>query len=118
MEVVVARIVAKRAVWKPITVLALALTAITRPAAVVDALAPRGPQLDVSSAAGLRLLVAEENTDPELRVILPGRPASDTTIRVLFPEHVTAMKHGETDAAQLYLFRPGQRRPRPEWRVS
>jgi hypothetical protein len=52
-------------------------------------------QLAVSVANGLRLLVAEENTDPELRVVLPGRPSSDEAIRGLFPEHVTVLKHGD-----------------------
>jgi hypothetical protein len=34
---------------------------------------------------------------------------------VLFPEHVTAVKHASTIAEQLYLFRPGQQGERPEW---
>src|SRR5271163_1947077 len=48
----------------------------------------------LQNTAGLRLLVAEENTAPTLRIVLPGHPDSDRAIEVLFPEHVTVRKHG------------------------
>ena len=70
----------------------------------------------VQNPDGLKLLIATENTDPTLRVVLPGHATSDRSIEVLFPEHVTAVKQGSTIARQLYLFRPGQQGERPAWR--
>jgi hypothetical protein len=60
-------------------------------------------------------VVAGENADPTLHVVLPGLPDSDRTIAVLFPEHVTARKKGSSEAEHLYLFRPGQTGQRPVW---
>ena len=59
--------------------------------------------LPIQNAAGLRLLVATDHTSPVLRVILPGRPTSDRSIEILFPEHVTVVKQGQRSAQQLYL---------------
>src|SRR5213080_2660596 len=72
------------------------------------------PPLQVSS--GLQLLIDQENAAPTLRVILPGRSASDRTIEILFPEHITAVQHGSTTPQQLYRWRPGLGINRPEWR--
>ena len=74
--------------------------------------------LPIQNAAGLRLLVATDHTSPVLRVILPGRPTSDRSIEILFPEHVTVVKQGQRSAQQLYRFRPGERGDRPLWRRS
>src|SRR5687768_6588365 len=57
---------------------------------------------------GMQLRVVEENTQPTLRIVLPGHRTSDRTIEVIFPEHVTVRERGSTDAYQLYLFQPGQ----------
>jgi len=70
----------------------------------------------IHNAAGLRLLIATENVQPALRIILPGRAMSDRSIEVLFPEHVTAVKRGTANAVHLYLFRPGRRGEPPRWR--
>ena len=70
----------------------------------------------VHNKAGLRLLVAEENTNPALAVILPGHSDSDRTILVLVPEHVTVRESGETEGNHLYLFRPGRLGAPPAWR--
>jgi hypothetical protein len=70
----------------------------------------------VQNKDGLRLLVTGENTDPALAVILPGHSDSDRTIFVLFPEHVTVRKSGETEANHLYRFRPGRLGVPPAWR--
>ena len=70
----------------------------------------------VRNASGMRLLVASENTYPTLRVILPGRPDSDKTIEVIFPEHVTVRQAGETEGKHLLLFQLGQQGARPTWR--
>jgi hypothetical protein len=78
-----------------------------------------GPQdLVVRNRAGMQLVVDEENTQPTLRIVLPGHPTSDRSIAVLFPEHVTVRERGATDAHQLYMFRPGQSGERPSWRRS
>jgi hypothetical protein len=74
--------------------------------------------LPIQNAAGLRLLVATDHTSPVLRVILPGRPTSDRSIEILFPEHVTVVKQGQRSAQQLYMFRPGGGGDRPLWRRS
>src|SRR5262245_25629808 len=66
--------------------------------------------------SGLRLLVDEGNAMPMLRVVLPGRPESDRSIVILFPEHVTAVRHGEPDGQQLYRWEPGSRGDRAAWR--
>ena len=52
--------------------------------------------LPIQNAAGLRLLVATDHTSPVLRVILPGRPTSDRSIEILFPEHVTVVRKAST----------------------
>ncbi|MFL5606836.1 MAG: hypothetical protein ACJ8AD_10365 [Gemmatimonadaceae bacterium] len=70
----------------------------------------------IETPAGLRLLIAAENTQPTLRVILPGRDTSDRSVEVLFPEHVTAVRNGGSVAEHLYLFRPGLQGVAPAWR--
>lgn len=70
----------------------------------------------ISNKDGLRLLVAEENTQPTVRIVLPGRSLRDQTIEVLFPEHVTVRKHGGTDAEHLYLFQSGKTGEPVVWR--
>jgi hypothetical protein len=70
----------------------------------------------IQNASGLRLLVAGENTQPTLQIVLPGHPDSDRAIEVIFPEHVTARKQGSADSEQLYLFRPGHQGEPPRWR--
>jgi hypothetical protein len=66
----------------------------------------------------MQLRVAEENNYPTLRIVLPGHPASDRAIEVIFPEHVTVRPRRTTDASQIYLFQPGQSGERPLWRQS
>ena len=72
----------------------------------------------VRNSVGMQLRVAEQNTQPTLRIILPGRPVSDRAIEVIFPEHVTVRPRGRTDAHQIYLWQPGQSGERPLWRRS
>lgn len=74
--------------------------------------------LVVKDASGLRLLVAPENASPTLRLILPGGVESDRTIEIIFPEHVTARKRGESEGEHLYRFRPGPMGTRPGWHRS
>jgi len=69
----------------------------------------------VQNASGMRLIVADENSYPTLRVILPGHADSDTAIEVIFPEHVTVRQVGQMEGKHLLLFQPGQRADRPAW---
>jgi hypothetical protein len=66
----------------------------------------------------MQLMVAEENSQPTLRLVLPDHPTSDRAIEILFPEHLTVRPRGSTDAHQFYLFQPGQVGERPIWRRS
>src|SRR5207249_10442616 len=70
----------------------------------------------LQASSGLQLLIDQENAAPTLRVVLPGRPASDRAIKILFPEHITAVRHGSTTPEQLYRWRAGFGASRPTWR--
>ncbi len=70
----------------------------------------------IQNAAGLRLFVSAENIQPMLCIVLPGHQDTDHAINILFPEHVTANKHGSNDGEHLYLFQPGQQGDKPAWR--
>ncbi|MDQ2835742.1 MAG: hypothetical protein M3Y50_18755 [Acidobacteriota bacterium] len=72
--------------------------------------------LDLRNKEGLRLAIAEDDTQPVLRVTLPGD--SVPAIEVLFPEHVTARKRGDAESEHLYLFQPGRHGAAPVWRRS
>jgi hypothetical protein len=87
----------------------LAALAVGRAQTAVSA---EGP-LSIRNAGGLQLFVAKENTDPTVRIALPGGAAS---FPVLFPEHVTSVKHGSNEGERLYMFTPGQSGARPRWR--
>ncbi|HVT38711.1 MAG TPA: hypothetical protein VHE78_06695 [Gemmatimonadaceae bacterium] len=99
---------------------------MVRPAAVVTLTvllaAALGAQATpiIRNAAGLQLLVGEENTQPTLRLVLPGRAMSDRAIEILFPEHVTGTRRGTTSSEHLYVFRPGRvlSGQRPRWRSN
>ena len=70
----------------------------------------------IQNESGLRLLVAPENTQPTLRIVLPGHPDTDRAIEIIFPEHVTTRRHGDSDAEHLYIFQPGQQGEPTLWR--
>src|ERR1700756_3135794 len=82
------------------------------------ALGADAQELVVTNRAGVRMHVDQANTDPSLKILLPGQPVSDPGIEVLFPEHVTARPHGSAEAMHLYLFRPGRQEQRPRWRLN
>ena len=99
--------------------IALKDSAVTSAAVgIVDANVDGHQDLVVRNSAGMQLMVAEENSQPTLRIVLPGHPTSDRAIEIIFPEHVTVRPRGRTDANQLYLFQPGQFGERPLWRRS
>jgi hypothetical protein len=50
----------------------------------------------------LRLQIANENP-PTLGILLPGAPANDKSIAVIFPEHVTARLRNSAEVDHLYL---------------
>ena len=83
---------------------------------IADTNARGRQELVVANRSGMRLMVAEENTQPTLRIVLPGRPTSDRSIEILFPEHVTVRQRGAADGDQLYMWQPGQAGERPSWR--
>jgi hypothetical protein len=64
------------------------------------------------------MMVAAENTQPSLRVVLPGHPDNDSAIDVIFPEHVTAKRTGTSEPEHLYLFRLGRQGTRPAWKAD
>jgi len=65
---------------------------------------------------GIQVEVSQQDALPVLRILLPGQPASDAGIRVLFPEHVTAREHGKSDPVHLYIFGPSSQNAHPVWR--
>ena len=70
----------------------------------------------LQNGLGLRLFAVTDVGQPILRVVLPGRAFTDRTIQVLVPEHVTAVKHGSTEAEHLYLPRAGSPIDQTAWR--
>ena len=70
----------------------------------------------IRNKAGMQLMVAEENTQPTLRIVLPNHPISDRAIEIIFPEHLTVRPHGNSEATQLYMFQPGKFGEPPIWR--
>jgi hypothetical protein len=73
---------------------------------------------ELVNSEGLRLSVSETDSEPALMIALPGQSSKPPEIRVLFPEHVTAKKKGDTGAEHLYLFRPGMQGEKPQWKRS
>jgi hypothetical protein len=69
----------------------------------------------MQNGTGLRLLVTDEN-NPTLAIVLPGHQETDRSIEVIFPEHVTAKRHGNNEPEHLYLFSGPQRAQNPAWR--
>jgi len=67
---------------------------------------------------GIHIEISQQDSLPALKILLPGQPASDPGILVLFPEHVTALERGKSEAVHLYVFRPGPEAARPVWRIS
>jgi hypothetical protein len=66
----------------------------------------------------VRLTVAEENTQPVLRVTIPGPSPAERTFEILFPEHVTGRQQDRAEGEHLYVFRPGSSGERPAWRQN
>lgn len=71
----------------------------------------------VRNASGIRLVIANRGR-PALAIILPGYPDSDRSIEVIFPEHVTAKRHDNSEPEHLYLSNGGQQAEKPVWRQT
>ncbi|GGA77909.1 hypothetical protein GCM10011507_31460 [Edaphobacter acidisoli] len=69
----------------------------------------------IGNPQGLRMLVDIDNTQPTLRIVLPGYPITDRTIEVVFPEHVTVREHGSNDVQHIYMWREGHQGTPPTW---
>jgi hypothetical protein len=69
----------------------------------------------VKNTSGLTLTVADKDS-PRLRIVMPGRPATDTAIDILFPEHITAVKTGADVVERLYLSTAPRNIDFPHWR--
>jgi hypothetical protein len=67
---------------------------------------------------GIHVEVSQQDALPALKIHLPGQPASDPGILVLFPEHVTALERGKSEAVHLYIFRPGLQNTHPTWHLG
>ena len=92
-------------------------TALVILASVLCIAGADGPSAStIHNSTGLRILVAAENKQPTLRIVLPDRPETDRTIEVIFPEHVTARIRGNKVAEHLYLFQPGLQGDAPRWK--
>ncbi len=78
----------------------------------------RQASVAIQNSAGVRLSVAEENTQPALRVAVPGASPAERTFEILFPEHVTARQNDRAEGEHLYMFRPGMSGERPAWRQN
>lgn len=74
--------------------------------------------ISIATATGLRLTVAHNSTLPTLLVDLPGDPGPDSSIEILFPEHVTVREHDKAEAVHLYRWRPGVQPNAPQWRQA
>jgi hypothetical protein len=74
------------------------------------------PAAVLQNGIGLRLFALRDAGQPMLRAVLPGHTITDRTIEILVPEHVTALKHGSTEAEHLFLPRAGSPLDRTEWR--
>lgn len=70
----------------------------------------------IKNKAGLRMLVETDDTQPTLRIVLPGHPLTDRSIEVVFPEHVTVRRHGSTDVEHIYMWQEGHQGEPPAWR--
>jgi hypothetical protein len=92
-----------RAISVPSTILLAAL------------LASCGPRVaPLKRADGLRLMVSGDSVQPVLLMSLPA--SSDVAAQIIFPEHVTARRHGAVEADHLYQFRDRAVDESPQWR--
>lgn len=80
----------------------------TRPQVDSDELKLVGP-------SGVRMRVAEEDSDATLWLSVPGEPSGQNAVLVLLPEHVTVRRRGTNDAQHRYLWHPGKHGARPRW---
>ena len=64
-----------------------------------------GPDgLTVVAPSGLKMRVAEEDSDPTLWLSVPDGASGQDAVLVLLPEHVTVRRRGTSEAQHLYLW--------------
>jgi hypothetical protein len=74
--------------------------------------------LGVRNSSGLRISVDADDRNPALIIVVPDGPESARSSKILFPEHVTVRRHGQSEQEHLYIFRPGSQGYSPEWKKS
>lgn len=74
------------------------------------------PASDIRNAAGVKLMIAEEDTQPALDIVLPD--GSGVAMKIVFPEHVTVRQRGGSEGEHLYLYQPGKSGEGPAWRTG
>jgi hypothetical protein len=79
------------------------------------ALSVSAQTFQVRNSSGVLIAVDTEDRNPALTIVVPDGPESERGFKILFPEHVTVRPHGQNDAKQLYIFRPGPRGNAPHW---
>jgi len=103
----------------PIRLLFLALVILSVSACRKPAIPSNESKLSITDpTTGIHVEVSQQDSLPALKVLLPGQPASDPGILVLFPEHVTALEQGKADAVHLYIFSSGSQAVHPRWRTG
>jgi len=60
--------------------------------------------------------IDKANSDPAIRIVVPGGPEAERSFNVLLPEHVTVREHGQANANHLYIYQPGLQGNPPPWR--
>ena len=73
------------------------------------------PASDIHNTVGVKLMIAEEDTQPALNVVLPDGPG--VAMKIVFPEHVTVRRRGGSEGEHLYLYQLGKSGERPAWRA-
>lgn len=76
----------------------------------------------IQNNAGVRMMVAADDADPTLRIVVPGYGADDGAdngaFQVVFPEHVTVRARGQAEARHVYLWQPGRGGTAPAWTAT
>jgi len=82
---------------------------------IVLAASSRSQTLELHNSAGLRMSVDTDDHNPALTIFVPDGPDNARSSIILFPEHVTARAHGQSEPEHLYIFRPGPQGYSPHW---
>ena len=89
--------------------------AFTFTLALTSCLHATGQMSELRNAAGVTMSVETADRDAALHITVPDGPPDHRSFDILFPEHLTVRRHGQTDGEHLYLFRPGPEGVAPHW---